>query len=365
MREVDPFDYWESHSSAIEGLGGRKRSPDPGYCFHTRYHEVRPGHASFIVKLTGVSARTGELSVRIHAWKPETDSNVSLVSGSRLMFHDGDEGDLSLSVSFVALKGVLYAFYGYLSEDFDLTAQKLHVEIDEPEGEEDIFPDPPRSILVLEQQAGETRPANALLHFGRTGIDAPVSQNCTYDQLSVMAPRGGPDATDAALAWWSDQLCLNALHAYGITHPGLNGLVVGSVSAEHVGHLQALGLIVRTADGPPPPRTSGDFFDFLSMPAVLGHEADARSRWETVEGWLARLKIGGVAVFGLRYRAEGDLVSSSDTIGKMLSRNEIGQWALRLIGSGYSVAPLAFAPVASLVVDSQGHVGFIMIVQRL
>jgi hypothetical protein len=85
-----------------------------------------------------------------------------------------------------------------------------------------------------------------------------------------------------------------------------------------------------------------------------------------MEAWLARLKIGGLAVLGLRYRPDSDLVSSSTASdAQVLTRNEIAQWTLRLIGSGYSVAPLAFAPVSDLVIDERGLAGFVMIVQRL
>ncbi len=109
-----------------------------------------------------------------------------------------------------------------------------------------------------------------------------------------------------------------------------------------------------------------DFYDFLLMPAGLGIDGGARERWEAVEDWLGRLKIGGLAALGLRYRPDVDLVGSADTADdQILSRNEIGQWALRLIGKGYSIAPMAFAPVSNLVIDDQGLAGFVMIVQRL
>ena len=377
VREVNPFDFWESHSSAIKGLGGPERSPDPRYLFHTRYHEVRSGRARFVLTLAGVNASCGELSVRLHAWRPDSDANASLVSGGRMLLEDSEGAELVLPVHFASQKGVLYALYGYLTENSDITAQSLRVVIDEPEETGDVLPEPPRSQLALDRQAEETRPANALLHYGRVETDYPVSQSCTVDQLSALGllPTGffGRDRAttlDVAMAQWSETMCLNALRAYGVTHAGLEGLVVSSVATDYADCLTDRITLTRLVGGPPPPPTSDAFFDFLLMPdgppTATDAAANARERWNMIEDWLTRLKIGGMAMLGLRYRADSDLVSSTATSDtQVLSRNEIGQWSLRLIGNGYSVAPLAFAALSELAIDSRGLAGFVLIVQRL
>jgi hypothetical protein len=367
VREVDPFGYWESHSSAIEGLGGDSRSPDPRYCFHTRYCEVRPGHASFVLRMIGVRASFGEISVRVHAWKPHTDSNISLVSGSRLLLHAEDGGDLTLPVHFAPQKGVHYALYGYLSEDSDVTAQKLQVLIEEREDGGELDREPPRSALAMDHGAEEVRPANALLYYGRAVVDHPVSQSCTHEQIAALRlSTRDANGDDLAIAAWSEALCLNALSTYGGGRSGLEGLVLGPTSADYAEYLTHSASLVRHPGNSPLPHASGDFFDFLLMPAAFGAATDSVDRWRAVEDWLARLKIGGLAMLGLRYRPDGDLVSSSAASdNRFLSRNEIGQWTLRLIGKNYSVAPLAFAPVSDLVFDSQGLAGFVLIVQRL
>jgi hypothetical protein len=48
-----------------------------------------------------------------------------------------------------------------------------------------------------------------------------------------------------------------------------------------------------------------------------------------------------------------------------LTRNEIGQWVLRLIGAGFSAAPLAFAPVAELARDEAGRAAIVLVFRRL
>ena len=376
MRDVNPFDYWEGHASAIEGLGGAERSPDPRYLFHTRYHTVRAGHARFLLKLDRVRATVGELAIRVHAWKPENDSNISLVSGARMLL-DGveEQADVTLPVRFAAQKGVLYALYGYLSEDSDIVAQTLQVAIDETDDGGELLPEPPRSVLASAREADEARPANALLHYGRIDIEHPVSQSCTVEQIAALGlsttgffGRERAEDNDAAIAQWSERLCLNALNTYGFSEVGLEGLTVGPVSAEFTRQLDRSASMTHCERGPPP-RAGDVFFDLLLMPAgfetAMVGPSDAGDRWEAISDWLGCLKIGGLALIGLRYRADGDLVSSSAvTDAQTLSRNEIGQWSLRLIGGGYSVAPLAFAPVSEVAVDHRGLAGFLLIVQR-
>ncbi len=376
MREIDPFDYWASHSSAIAGLGGIERSPDPRYLFHTRYHAVRAGRARFVVRLSEVRASYGELSIRVHAWKPDSASDVSLVSGARILLHGESDAEVTLPVEFAAQKHVVYALYGYLSEDSDVTAQALQVAIDEPAASDDLLPEPPRSVLAASRGTVDARPANALLHHGRVDTDHPVSQSCTVEQAVALGllTTGFPGRyrardADTAIARWSETLCLKALTAYGATDAGLEGLVVGPFAAEPLRDLARRASLTRLDGGPPPPQASGDFFDFVLIPDEQAVAPDATSaageRWATIEGWLTRLKIGGLAVVGLRYRPDGDLASDVAAAGApALSRNEIGQWSLRLIGSGYSVAPIAFAPAAELVVDDRGRTGFVLIVQR-
>jgi len=59
MRDIDPFAYYFNHSSAIPGLGGDSLSPDPRYCFHTDYIDVRPGPARYELLLRRVRASRG------------------------------------------------------------------------------------------------------------------------------------------------------------------------------------------------------------------------------------------------------------------------------------------------------------------
>ena len=363
-REIAPFEYWERYSSAFVGFGGADQSPDPQYCFHTSYHHVRHGRAQFVLKLAGLRASFGELSMRVHAWKPDSDSGVSLVAGARTLLQAEADSDLTLAVRFSAQREVLYALYGYLSEDSDVTAQVLQILIEEPDDIDGALPEPTRSFLAVNAEGQETRPANAMVHFGSVTIGQPVSQSCTLDQVTVLglSARDG----DAAIVRWSEKLCRNGLRAYCSIEPGMEAMLIGPATNILRDDLAKLGLVVQHSGDPPPPRTSHDFFDIIVMPSDNLGSGNVRHRWEVVENWLARLKIGGLAIITLQYQPDCDLVSSSASLEHpMLSRNEIGQWALRLVSSNYSIAPLAFAPTSALFLDSDGLATFSLIVQRM
>jgi hypothetical protein len=67
----------------------------------------------------------------------------------------------------------------------------------------------------------------------------------------------------------------------------------------------------------------------------------------------------------LRYLPDSGPVSSDDVGGgTQVTRNEIGKWALGLIGAGYSVAPLAFSAPEDLELDQDGLARFALIVRR-
>jgi hypothetical protein len=79
-------------------------------------------------------------------------------------------------------------------------------------------------------------------------------------------------------------------------------------------------------------------------------------RWSWIKTLLEHLKIGGLAVVVLLYRYTFGAVSASDAVdGADLTRNEIGKWVLRLIGEGFSVAPLAFLPYDEVILDKDGY----------
>jgi len=360
MREIDPFSYYSSHASAIRGLGGPGLSPNPLYCLHTDYLDIRPGPAKFELQLQNVRASFGELILCVHALRPHTGENASLVAGTRVDVTTDQALDLRAVVAFSVLPKVQYALYGYFLNGSDIRADGLKVLLQEFDGDVEDYVEPPRSILAMVQQKREVRPANALIHVVAPRLVAPVSQDFTWIQLGELkASRLGETADD-----WAEALCLNALNAYGVKVPALEGVVVGPCSERFSKALVDNDFALReVAADPVPPANSGLFGDFMVWPQGLGILEDARARWEMVKGWFGRLKIGGMGVMTCRYRP-GDIPTANASVPEV-TQNEIGRWALRLIGEGYSVAPLAFSSREDLVLDAEGLARFAIIARRI
>lgn len=350
MRTINPFSYFADHASQLRGFGGERPSPDPQYCFHTRYEAVRPGRAIYSLKLLGSQATQGELTVRIHAFRRDLGGMPTLAAGSRLDLRGEQSQDLAVALPFQAVNGVEYALYGFFSEPTDLSVDRVEVLLEEPDDGEDAEIEAPRSVLARPTTAPEAGPATGLVHHGVVERARPVSQDCTWGQLET------GHAIAERVARWCDLVCLAALSAYGVEHPGLDGWLAGEAGAAMREALLARPFALFLRDEAPA-RESGEFADFILWPAGprLGDGADAR--WTEVHGWLEHLKIGGIAAFGMRYRPDGRQPGE-------LSRNEIRQVAFRLIGLGYSVAPLAFANDNDLVVDEAGLAACCLIVRR-
>jgi len=367
MREIDPFSYFWDHASAVPGFGGERRSPDPQYCFHTHYEMVRPGRAIYTIRLHGVTASQGELTIRVHALRLTPGANATLVAGSRLEMHvEQGKQDLTASVAFHAVRDVTYAFYGFFSEYSDVSAERIEVLLDEPEGEEDVYVEAPRSILAQEDVEADVRPANALIHVGAVSLERPVSQDCTWRQLAQLSERTVVGAqSDQLIARWREQVCLAALPAYGVTPIPIDGWLVGPASERMRAALKASNFVMWERDSLSPTPDSGEFADFIVSPAGFPSLDTAEARWALFNAWIQCLKVGGVAVIALRHAPITRPVSSALAANDgPLAANEIGRWVLRLIGMGFSAAPLAFAPVSELVVDSQGLASLILIVRR-
>ncbi len=334
------------------------------------YNDVRPGPARYVIHLDGVKASHGELTLRVHAFRPPDDVQISLVAGARLALEERD-GDVSVEARFTALRGVVYAFYGYFSEDTDIEAAHVKVELHEYEGEDvGAFIEPPRSALAADSVMKDARPANALIHFGRITLQEPVSQDCTVAQLVAMGEQNGIAilSLPVLMTQWREQACLASLSAYGVVLSGLHGLVIGPVSDAARAQLATKPFILQQIEDAgilAEQVAPDDFVDFLLWPQGGEMNADPQKRWEQMEGALGHLKVGGMAAIGLSYRSSDALLSSQTAADhRELTRNEIGQWALRLIGKGFSVAPLAFAAPNDLALDEDRVASFILIVQR-
>jgi hypothetical protein len=167
-------------------MGGEARSPDPRYCFHTPYVDVRPGRPILNSNSLGSKIRR-DLSLRVHAFRPESGENASLAAAGRINVATDDMRDLVVRVRFGALRDVKYAFYGHFFEDGEIFAKDIKIFLDEPEDEAQIYVEPPRSVLALHNATREVRPANALIYSEVTHLHIPVSQDCGQSQVETLA----------------------------------------------------------------------------------------------------------------------------------------------------------------------------------
>jgi hypothetical protein len=364
MREIDPFSYYPDRASAIAGFGGNDRGPDPRYCFHTSYINVRPGEASFQLQLRGGRATYGRLSLRVHALRPGSDENASFVAGARVDVAVNDMPDLCVSVSFAALRHTQYAFYGQFVKDTDIQADAVAVFLVEGAGQEGDYIEPPRSVLALTQGEQGARSDNALFHVLGHHLLTPVSQDCTTTQLAELEREGWPGQGKDG---WAEALCLNALRTYEVTQPGLEGLVVGHCSEYFSETLTQAGFFLRQLPAdPPPPDRSGIFADFLVWPEGLWAEENADRRWDVINGWFARLKIGGVGIVTCRFNPGNRRAEKQPVLdGPQITVGEIEKWAVRLIALGYAVAPLAFSAPEVQQADEDGLVRFALVARRI
>jgi hypothetical protein len=350
VRAVNPFSYFVDHASQLRGFGGDRPSPDPQYCFHTRYETVRPGRAIFSLKLDGAQATQGEMTVRVHAYRPDFGGMPSLAAGNRLDLASPQQQELSVAVPFHAVSGVEYALYGFFSEPTDMTVERVDVFLDEPEGDAEVEIAPPQSLLARAADPAEAGPATGLSHHGKIDIARPVSQDCTWSQLET-----GGSVSDR-LRRWREAICLTALTAYDINLPGLDGWVAGEASGSLRADFAARRFALSALDSASL-RDSGGFADVILWPEGPNVESDGPTRWAELLSWVERLKLGGFAVVGVQYRP--DVAHPVDP-----ARNTLRQWAQRLIGKGYSVAPLAFADYRDLATDEAGIGTCCLIVER-
>lgn len=353
-RQLEPFSYFVEHASAIDGFGGDEQGPDPRYCFHTHYEQLPPGRVNYHMRMLGARASEGELTLRVHAYKPGSESGPSLVNGSKQRLDglgkNGPGAEIDVEVSFAAVDGVHYALYGYFSEPSDLCVDDVIITIDEL-GPEISEPEPDiargRSRFEI---TGIEMPVR--LHTDATpSLTEPVSQDCTLRQLAAL------NIADpaAALARWRSDIPLAALTRYGMFREGAAGIILGAAPDGLHDALAARGCSIVDAAADP-----ATFADFAISYALIETVTQPGERFQLLQRTLGRLLHGGLAIFVFDYRA-GE--SPDPARPSFCDRNEIKQWVLRLIGFGHDVVQLTFADAGQRMTLADGTTPFVLIVR--
>ena len=372
-RIIEPFVYFPTHASAIKGLGGANRSPDPNYCFHTHYFEYRPGEVIIHVTLTRARATAGELSIRIHGYRPQhPELGIKLIAAERADLSRSVSGDHVILVHFHAIPGVHYAAYGFFSESSDLTAESVDIVAEERGGddlENYLEGAAPPTLLDAANLSG----VNALISNHRATLEYPTSQACTPSQLhSSLMQDAVPGLTAAnELEQWKSVFAARALQIYGLLQSGATGLIIGDAPEPLVRHLKSnrclIDFVREESDetvAPLLPKSLGHF-DFI---LCLNSSAFTRrygGMTPLIDKIIQRLLSGGWAIIlcdlnPSSYPEAGD--GLPPTVSEVTVDN-MKQWALRLIGHGCSVAQLNF-PSAGDVFEARDSVPFGLIIQR-
>lgn len=237
MRSVDPFSFFVGHESIIAGLGGSTPSPDHRYCFHTNYLDVKPGRAVFHVTIHRPRASFGELNIRVMALPTERDASVA---ASLAIDLEGVEAhDLHRGLRFLAVDGVKYALFGFVSDSADLKAEALDVALEEL-GKAHSHAKP-----ALGTGAAQPRLARSDLKSISTtrrlfaelapAPDLPFAQPMqkSGDAMNLLATRwphvgmDGPNTLDH----WSSCMALQMLELVGLIGPSSHGLLVDIANA--------------------------------------------------------------------------------------------------------------------------------------
>lgn len=351
MRQLEPFSYFVQHASAITGFGGDEKAPDPRYCFHTHYEELSPGRVNYRMRMTGARASKGELTLRVHGYKPGSNVDPSLVGGGKRLLEglgpDTPEPQVDIDVGFVAIAGVQYALYGYFSEPSDLNVEDILITIDElgtsapdllPQGARGQSPFCTDGIALPSRLRADAPPS----------LQFPVSQDCTPAQL------GAGDDEAELLERWRGDIALAALGRYGMLAGGAAGVLMGKVPAGLRDSISARGGRIDEAE-------AATFHDFVLSFALEEPPPCPQQRFAQLQDTMSRLLHGGLAIFLLRYLAGEDTPTETSRLCRQV---EIERWALRLIGLGHDVAQLAFAPEKQRVILPDGTTPFVMIVRR-
>jgi len=367
-REVEPFSFFSQHASAIPGLGGDERSPDPNYCFHTPYHEYRTGAVIFTVNLAEARASYGELALRVHAFRPDSGENATLVAGNRIPLDDLNLPTLEISVRFSAVPGVLYALFGYFSEPGNLRAAGLTIFAEERGS------DNPADFVSSEMARSlfEGKPidnASRMIADRPPLFVLPLSQPMTAGQLASAEYRNSwpeiGEGVDPAIRW-RQAYALQAVEAYGMLQEGASGLLVASEDMPIGGVLRSHGasvtewrivpgestmdevtgidLSVPSGSSMNIERLTGQF-DFLIALTNANWFRSKDQVFKFVTSMLRHVLRGGVAVFLFDHVNVQDSrrVQPGGAPDFPVYRTDIQQLAIRIIAHGSSVAQLKFA----------------------
>lgn len=364
LRHMAPFAYFPEQSSAFTGLGGQRPAPDPRYCFHTAYEAFNPGLLSFELRLLNVRASCGELTVRVHAFRPNSGLDVSLVASAQYKFEalNGETVEIPLRVA--VIPDVCYAVYGYLSEPSDLSISGVTIAAQELGGDDHgnfAAAEPGRSrfgahaLVPSPQLIGAQSPQFS--EVSSQPMTDPQLEEPDFHRWRALLPREA-DVTEAMQ--WSAAYALEVLEKLGFSKPGSRGVLVGN-AALVVPQLSMAGCqltCIGKREDFYPTGTNCEWIDanldevpnripHCDFAISFGHAQQAETYPEWLECYNAVMRCllrDGIGVFMFNYWPDswGDKSLGAPFIP---NENHIARIALHAIGHGSKITQMQMCPI--------------------
>ncbi len=344
MRSVDPFSFFVGHESIIAGLGGSTPSSDGRYCFHTNYLDVKPGRAVFHVTIHRPRATFGELNIRVMALPSGRDASVA---ASLVIDLEGVEAhDLHRGLRFLAVDGVKYALFGFVSDSADLKAEALDVAIEEigaahSTAKAAVCGEATQPRLALSNLKSTSSTRRLLAERAPTPyfpFAQPMQNNGdTMNLLAKRWPLVGLDGSDT-LDHWSSCMALQTLEAVGLVVPSSRGLLVDIADPGLIDTLKlggcSIDLIQLDAEDVDLLALNYLEADYDFVMVLASRQWQAGSRLETLCERVTECVVkAGFILMIVEIPGEGTAAAF---------RNRMQQLSLHCIGLGHDVMQLAF-----------------------
>jgi hypothetical protein len=382
---LDPFAFWPNAVSRIAGVGGSEPCDDPAAAFHTSYAAYPAGAAMFVIRLPGLVATSGTLTVLVNAI-PVGQAHATTVKRLHFQLADLTGPDALIRVTLTAAADTLYALHGRIEDETDASASSIEIDAskrDDASAYSDkldqartkIFARLGTSGLVVDQPAT---------------LATPLSQMCTASQFDEpdyarWLERMGRPMHRHRKQWEFVYIC-RMLEHMDMLKPLSRGLGFGcgieplpavfasydifvtatdldaddprakdwSDTAQHlrdVGALRDSRIVPDSMFNDRVEYRSIDMnainpdrrdYDFCWSSCALEHLGSIANGLNFIERSLDTLKPGGVAV----HTTELNLTSNTKTLDKMdtvlFRRKDIESLAVRLAKQGHQVIPISF-----------------------
>lgn len=373
--KLDPFGYWPSAISKIEGLGGSEPAYEPTYVFASPYMDYGGGRLRFTARVAELQASKGTLAVSVNGFPKVPGAGVRLIAAAQIplmqMIYQGG----AFSIEIDGSPDMTYAILGHIYDETDARASDMSVTVVQADAAE-------RRILIeLEAQRSAygrntAMPAVQLVSDAPPTLADPVSQTCTAAQFREPAYTRWAarlaEPTRVDRTQWAHVYILEALRRYGMLVGKARGLALGARAGPLRAAIEAAGCTVaslgETGNGDKgesfvPADLTG--FDFIWSIGAFEQIGSPGARLTQIEETLRCLNPGGFAVhvFDLDVTS-GDRVPSPGE-GVSFRRRDIDRLAMTLIASGHEVAQIRAGSTADAVVDdASGMAAFGLVVRN-